>query len=182
MCATRTSKTTGATPQSSAHTHSRACNDCFVSYGQDEVDTTRAIVDGLLAAINAHDVDRIVRFYDETVTNHGIPVGPEGMREVHELIFKAFPDWRVDVDEVITSSDRAVARGRLRGTHKGTLPSPADELLFGGALRGIEPAGRAIDVAAIHIWEFSASGTVTAHWAVRDDLTLYLQVTGAASL
>ena len=148
----------------------------------DEVNPTQDIVNGLLAAINAHDLDEIVRFYDETVTNHGIPVGPEGMRGVHELIFKAFPDWRVDVEELITTSDRAVARGRLRGTHNGMVRSPADEFLFGGALRGVEPAGRAVDVVAIHIWELSASGTVTAHWAVRDDLTLHRQVTGAASL
>lgn len=99
------------------------------------------------------------------------------MRDVHELIFTAFPDWRVDVDEVILTSDRAVARGRLRGTYRANVPSPADQLLFGGALHGVEPAGQRVDFAAIHIWELSTTGKVTAHWAVRDDLTLRLQVT-----
>lgn len=139
----------------------------------------RAAVEGLVAAINAHDLDRIESFYDETVTNHGRPVGPTGMRHVHDLIFTAFPDWRVDVDDVIVTSDRAVVRGTLRGTHRALVPAPADQLLFGGALHRVEPAGRSVAFAAIHIWEFSAAGKVTAHWAVRDDLALRLQVTAS---
>ena len=141
--------------------------------------STGSAIEGLIAAINAHDVDAIVGYYDENISNHGAPVGRGGMRRVHELIFAAFPDWRIDVDELITTSDRAVARGRRRGTHRNAVPSPADQLLFGGALHGVEPAGRAIDVGAIHIWELAASGSITAHWAVRDDLTLRRQATGA---
>lgn len=143
--------------------------------------TTREVIHELIAAVNDHDVERIVGFYDDTVANHGMPTGLRGMRKVHELIFATFPDWTVDVEDVITTSDRAVVRGRLRGTHAVAVPPPADQFLFGGALRGVEPAGRSIDVAAIHIWEFSPDGKVTAHWAVRDDLSLHRQATGSAT-
>ena len=144
------------------------------------VDGVADVVEGLIAAINAHDVDAVVAWYDEEITNHGVVVGRRGMRAVHELIFTTFPDWSLVVEDVVTAPGRAVVRGRLRGTHSAAVPPPADARLFGGALRGVEPAGRWIDVAAMHLWEVSPAGLVTAHWAVRDDLSMHRQATGAA--
>ena len=141
-------------------------------------EASRATIELLLAAINAHDVERILGFYDQEVTNHGVVVGPNGMRAVHEAIFTAFPDWRLEAEEIIATNDRVVVRGRLTGTYAGNVPQPLDERLFGGALRGSGPSGQRIDVPAIHIWALSSPGKVSAHWAVRDDLALRTQVIG----
>lgn len=155
----------------------RAASSATICFMADPA-PTRETIEALVRAINDHDIERILGFYEETITNHGRPAGRDEMRAVHTLIFTTFPDWRLEVDDLVTTSDRAVVRGRLCGTHSRAVPSPADQFLFGGALRGVEPAGRRFDVAAMHLWELAANGTVTAHWAVRDDLTLRRQATG----
>jgi steroid delta-isomerase-like uncharacterized protein len=47
--------------------------------------------------------------------------GIQGFRQEIELIFNAFPDAAISIEDMVTENDRVVVRWRLRGTHHGEL-------------------------------------------------------------
>jgi steroid delta-isomerase-like uncharacterized protein len=96
------------------------------------------LVEEKIAAFNAHDVDRYVEGHDDAYVweNDAFPApvrGPEGVKEVIEASFKAFPDLHLEIDQIIASGDYVVGRWRATGTHKGEFS-------------GIAPTNRKINV------------------------------------
>jgi predicted ester cyclase len=57
--------------------------------------------------------------------SHGFPnadsvlVGPEAFKNVHRTFCGAFPDLRVDVQEIVAEGDRVAVRWRAFMTHRG---------------------------------------------------------------
>lgn len=52
----------------------------------------------------------------------GLPLrGPEGFRQIYAHFLTAFPDLRIEVEDVVAQEDRTVARIRCRGTHGADL-------------------------------------------------------------
>jgi steroid delta-isomerase-like uncharacterized protein len=83
-----------------------------------------------IAALNARDIDRyLLRIDDayvgESETMPGPIHGPEGARQALNVMFTAFPDLRIEVEQLLASGDHVVARLRLTGTHKGTFAGVA---------------------------------------------------------
>jgi C-1 hydroxylase len=87
---------------------------------------TRELVDELLAAWNAHDLDRVMACYDaayagtdvgEAATHQGII----GVRKMTRRWFRAFPDLRVEPDAVIIQGDQVALGWLLHATHSGTF-------------------------------------------------------------
>jgi len=78
-----------------------------------------------IAAINAHNLDAYVALIDESYVGgsemNGVVRGREGARGAMATMFQAFPDLRLEVEEMIASGDHVVIRALLTGTHKGTL-------------------------------------------------------------
>lgn len=65
---------------------------------------------------------------DGTITDVGSGItfrGPEGTRDYNTAWAEGFPDGRITVDRVISSGDLVVVEYTGRGTHTGTLSSPA---------------------------------------------------------
>lgn len=54
--------------------------------------------------------------------------GPDGSRQYNSAWAEAFPDGRITVDSVITSGDHVVVEYTGRGTHTGTMTSPAGSI------------------------------------------------------
>jgi predicted ester cyclase len=67
------------------------------------------------------------------------------------------------VDDVIVGGDKAVARVRVTGTHKGPFA-------------GMPPTGRAIEMKLIDIMRFDSDGRATEHWGIADELSLMRQL------
>ena len=95
------------------------------------------------------------------------------MRRIYESIHTAFPDWSNTIEEIITDGTGVACRLTATGTHRGT---PEVEAIFGGVLVGIEPTGRRVTVAQIHMYQV-VGNLITSHWAVRDDLAMLRQLT-----
>jgi len=79
-----------------------------------------------IAALNARDLDRYLQRIDSSYVGESetlpAPVhGPEGVRQMLNMVFTAFPDLRFEVEQILASGDHVVARLRMTGTHKGNF-------------------------------------------------------------
>ena len=79
-----------------------------------------------IAALNARDLDQYLSRIDdsyvgESETAPGPIRGRDGVRKNMEMIFNAFPDLRIEVEQIIASGDQVVTQVRATGTHKGTF-------------------------------------------------------------
>ena len=92
-----------------------------------------------VALLNAHDFDRYVQRIDESYLGESETVpggvrGPAGVRQQLDMLLGAFPDLRVELEQVIGSGDHLVSRMRLTGTHKGNFAgiAPTDKSVSWG--------------------------------------------------
>ena len=67
--------------------------------------------------------------------------GLEAQRGLVKKYRTAFPDCRLDVDEIFSASDKVVVRWRYSGTHQGQL-------------EGIAPTGRRVNGTGLTIYHF----------------------------
>ena len=117
--------------------------------------------------INAGDIDGFGRqVADDFVERNevpGIPPTKAGVVQYFQMLLAAFPDFRMDVEDVIASSDKAVARVRVTGTHKGEF-------------MGIPATDKSAAVNLIDITRFGDDGLAHEHWGVVDQLALLQQL------
>jgi predicted ester cyclase len=86
----------------------------------------------------------------------------EGMLEFFRSLLVSFPDFRMDVEDLVASGDKTVARVRATATHQGEFI-------------GVAPTGKGVEVELIDIMRFDAAGLVCEHWGVAYMLTLMQQ-------
>jgi len=79
----------------------------------------------------------------------------------------AFPDYHVELDDVIAEGDRVATRGRITGTNTGSF-------------LGMPPTGRPICVDAIDIIRIE-DGCIVEHWGIADGQAMARQL-GLASV
>ena len=117
--------------------------------------------------INAGDIDGFGRqFADDFVERNeipGIPPTKAGVIQYFQLLFAAFPDFRMEVEDVIAKGDKAVARVKVTGTHKGDF-------------MGIPATNRSAVVNLIDITRFGDDGLAREHWGVVDMFALMQQL------
>jgi predicted ester cyclase len=93
----------------------------------------------------------------------GLEPSKEGVKQLFRMYRAAFPDLRMEPQDVLVSGDKAVARVRATGTHQG-------EFL------GMPATGKSVDVQLIDITRFGDDGLAREHWGVFDALTLMQQL------
>jgi steroid delta-isomerase-like uncharacterized protein len=117
--------------------------------------------------INAGDIDGFGRQLADDFVEHeeipGIPPTKAGVIQYFRLLLAAFPDMRMDVEDVIASGDKAVARVRVTGTNKGEF-------------MGMPATGKSVAMKLIDITRFGDGGLAREHWGVADQLTLMQQL------
>jgi steroid delta-isomerase-like uncharacterized protein len=117
--------------------------------------------------INAGDLDGFGELLSEDFVEHdevpGLPPTKEGVLAYFGSLLTAFPDMRMDVEDVIASGDKAVARVKASATHQGEF-------------MGVPPTGKAVAIQLIDIMSFDDAGLVNEHWGVADLLSLMQQL------
>ena len=117
--------------------------------------------------INTGDLDGFASLLADDFVEHeetpGFPPTKAGVLDFFRMYRAAFPDLRLDPEDVITSGDKTVARVRATGTHRGEL-------------MGIPPTGKHVDVQAIDIMQFDDAGTVCDHWGLTDTMSMMQQL------
>src|SRR5436305_1440641 len=86
---------------------------------------------------NRNDIGGMLADLTEDAKNFGRPVGREGFRMVLNDIFTTFPDWHVEIVEMVAKDDSVVMRCKVSGTHRGVGKIPVN----GGMLVGVAPTG-----------------------------------------
>ena len=117
--------------------------------------------------INAGDIDGFGRLLADDFVERdeipGLPPTKEGVVQYFRLLLAAFPDMKMDVQDSFASGDKAVARLRVSGTHKGEF-------------MGIPATGNLVSMNLIDIIRFGDDGLAREHWGVADQLALMQQL------
>jgi len=117
--------------------------------------------------INVGDIEGFGALLADDFVEHeetpGFPPTKEGVLQFFRMYRAAFPDLRMDAEDVLASGDKTVARVRATGTQQGEL-------------MGIPPAGKHVDVQLIDIMRFDDAGLVCEHWGVVDMMSMMQQL------
>jgi steroid delta-isomerase-like uncharacterized protein len=81
-----------------------------------------------------------------------------------KMMHAAFPDFRIDVHEMLEDGDKVVARITMAGTHEGEF-------------MGMPASGNKFAIDAIDILQFR-HGKASAHWGVMDRAAMMEQLMG----
>jgi len=126
-----------------------------------------ASIQRLYDLINAGDIDGFGRQLADDFVEHeeipGIPPTKDGVVQYFRLLIAAFPDMRMDVEDIIASGEKAVARVRVTGTNKGEF-------------MGMPATGKSVSMKLIDITRFGDDGLAREHWGVVDQLALMQQL------
>ena len=118
--------------------------------------------------INAGDIEGFGDLVaDDFIEHQGggpdFPPTKEGTLDFFRTLVQAFPDMRMNVEDLIAGGDKTVARVVVTGTHKGEF-------------MGVPPTAARVRIELIDIMGFDASGLVSEHWGVADMLSLMQQL------
>lgn len=154
------------TPEAAAARESHGVLPPVVFHNEAIMDHT-ASIRRLYDLINAGDIDGFGRQLADDFVEHeetpGIPPTKSGVVQYFQMLTGAFPDFRMDVEDVIASGDKAVARVRVTGTHQGEF-------------MGMPASGKSVVVNLIDITRFGDDGLAREHWGVVDQLALMQQL------
>ncbi|MBS1895289.1 MAG: ester cyclase [Actinobacteria bacterium] len=118
-------------------------------------------------AINAGDVEAMGAFIAEDYVEHELASGRANTKaatlEAFRRNFTAFPDWRMELHEMLPSGDKVVIRASVSGTHEAEF-------------MGIPATGTRMETGGIDILGFGDDGLVHEHWGVFDVITLMRQL------
>ncbi|MEU6646462.1 ester cyclase [Saccharomonospora sp. NPDC046836] len=121
-----------------------------------------------LGALNAGDLDACLGCIhpDFLINLAGVAqqlVGRDIWLAGVEQLRAAFPDVRLDIEDIFAADGRVAVRNTIRGTHLGEF-------------QGIAPTGRSIEVMSNEIYRVE-NGLIVEEWIVTDNATLFAQVT-----
>jgi len=117
--------------------------------------------------ISAGDIDGFGELVAEDLIEHeefpGFEPTKEGVKQVFHMYRAAFPDLRMEPEDVLASGDKVIARVRATGTQQGDF-------------MGIPASGKSVDVQLIDIIRFGDDGLAHEHWGVFDALKMMQQL------
>jgi len=117
--------------------------------------------------ISAGDIDGFGELVAEDFVEHeetpGLEPTKEGVKQFFHMYKTAFPDLRMEAQDILVSGDKVVARARATGTHQGEF-------------FGMPATGKSFDVQLIDIIRFGDDGLAREHWGVFDALAMMQQL------
>ena len=117
--------------------------------------------------INAGDIDGFGALLAPDFIEHeeipGLEATRGGVMQFFRMYRAAFPDLRMEVQDVIATGERVVVRARVTGTQTGPI-------------LGMPATGKGVDVQLIDIMGMGADGLCHEHWGVMDQLRMMQQL------
>ena len=117
--------------------------------------------------LSAGDIDGFGDLIADDFVEHeetpGLEPTKEGVKQFFHMYRAAFPDLRMEPQDVVASGDKVVARARATGTNQGEF-------------MGMPATGKSVDVQLIDIIRFGDDGLAREHWGVFDALAMMQQL------
>jgi steroid delta-isomerase-like uncharacterized protein len=134
-------------------------------------EANKALIRRFVEAVqNRHNVDAFDEFFSPSFVNYdplpGLPGTLEGAKQLHRMLFAAFPDLHMTIHDQAAEGGKVWTRKTGTGTHQGEL--------FGIPATGRRVSWKIIDIMSVR------NGKVTEHWVVADVMGLMQQI-GAVS-
>lgn len=152
----------------------------MVSQASVDTERNRQLIARHLELMNSGKWKEAAEMFSQEVRHHlgtwesgreGIVQGKEILTQNLDEIFRTFPDWKMEILEMVADGESVVVRCRVSGTHKGI----ATKRLNGGFLMGVKPTGNHFEVQHIH-WYKIRDGKIIDHFTNRDDLGMTQQL------
>lgn len=130
----------------------------------DNVATMRRIYE----LLSAGDIDGFGDLMAADFVEHeeapGLEPTKEGVKQLFRMYRAAFPDLRMDVQDLLPSGDKVVGRIRATGTHTGE------------AFMGVPASGKQVTTQVVDIIRFDGEGLACEHWGLMDVLSMMQQL------
>ena len=127
------------------------------------LEENKAIVRRTIEVINTQDLSSIENIVAPDFVDHTRQVrGLENLKQFLSMIFKAFSDWHINIEDIIAEGDKVWIRITVTGTHTGDW-------------MGIAPTGKKFTEHQVWIYRI-VEGKVVEGWDVDDDLDFYKQL------
>lgn len=138
---------------------------------ENSIDQNIRIVRQALEAFNTGDTSKVQEFISPQYFNHESQVdpvrsklrGPEEFTDTVRALRSAFTDLHYEEQETITAGNKVVSIVNVTGIHTGNFFL-------------IPPSGNRISYRAAHIHRIGDDGKIVEHKAIRDDLSLMVQL------
>jgi predicted ester cyclase len=131
--------------------------------------SNKATVRRLIEAVNCGDAELVMKTIDEVVepdVKQHIPFEVTGVQAFKDMVvsrlYRAFPDLRITIEDLIEEGDKVVEKDTVTGTHQGEF-------------NGVKPTGKSVSYGEIFIMRF-ANGRIAEIWGVVDIFTQMKQL------
>ena len=112
----------------------------------------------IIEAISRNEPEKLDRYLSADLVDHnpipGQAEGVAGFKQWMNMARSAFPDLHATVQDVLADGEKVVGRLTWHGTHQGSFA-------------GLEPTGKQVAFAAIHIVRFE-NGKAVEWWGIAD--------------
>jgi len=110
-----------------------------------------------IEAINSHDLSPVEDIVAPDFLDHTRQLrGPEGVRQFLSTVFGSFPDFHMDLEDLISSGEKVWIRVTITGTHRGDF-------------MGLPPTGKNFVEPAVWIFRI-VDGKAVEVWSVADEM------------
>jgi steroid delta-isomerase-like uncharacterized protein len=121
--------------------------------------------------MNKGDWKAALAGFSEDTKNFGEPVGRDHVAMILQDVWTTFPDFRLEIVDLVSQGDWVVVRCIESGTHLGVGKLPVS----GGLLVDVPPTHKHFEVEVTHWWKLR-DGKIVDHYGVRDDLGMMEQL------
>jgi steroid delta-isomerase-like uncharacterized protein len=129
----------------------------------DHAATARRLYD----LVNTAQIDRFGDLLADDFVEHeelpGLAPTKDGVKSFFRAQLAAFPDLRMEVEDIVADGSKVVARVRYTGTQDGEF-------------MGMPATGKRVDMQLVDIFRFGDDGRVSEHWGVSDQMTMMQQL------
>jgi steroid delta-isomerase-like uncharacterized protein len=123
------------------------------------LEENKAIVRRFVEAYNNRNLEAFDDLLAPDYFDHTSQVGPEGLKQLLNMAFNAFPDFHETIEDIIAEGDKVWARITFTGTHTGEW-------------MGIAPTGKKISVEMVDIFKI-ANGKLVEYRDVSNNLDFF---------
>ena len=126
------------------------------------LEDNKAIVRRFIEAYNKRNLDLFDDLLAPDYYDHTSKVGIEGLKQLMNMAFKAFPDFPETIEDIIAEGDKVWARITFTGTHTGEF-------------MGIAPTGKKVTTEMVDIFRI-VKGKLVEYRDVNNNLDYFIKL------